>query len=149
MLDALNSGSRLTANLKTMDGPPPSDRVPAVDHDRLFKELLTTFFFEFLDLFFPELAAQIDRESIEFLSQELFPDLLDGAEYQADIPRLESPLRGESLKAAVQGPGCLFPDSRRTSKRCSHHLPQAFLPLLLGDLREARTSGIPHRRLLP
>jgi hypothetical protein len=68
-----------------MDGPPPSDRVPAVDHDRLFKELLTTFFFEFLDLFFPRLAAQMDRESIEFLSQELFPDLLDGAEYQADI----------------------------------------------------------------
>ena len=43
-LDAPNSGSRLTANLKTMDGPPPSGRVPAVDHDRLFKELLTTFF---------------------------------------------------------------------------------------------------------
>jgi hypothetical protein len=41
-----------------MDGPPPIGRVPAVDHDRLFKELLTTFFFEFLDLFFSELAAQ-------------------------------------------------------------------------------------------
>jgi hypothetical protein len=68
-----------------MDGPSPSGRVPAADHDRLFKELLTTFFFEFLDLFFPRLAAQADRESIEFLSQELFPDLLDGAEYRADI----------------------------------------------------------------
>jgi predicted transposase/invertase (TIGR01784 family) len=68
-----------------MDGSPPAGRVLAVDHDRLFKELLTTFFFEFLDLFFPRLAAQLDRESIEFLSQELFPDLLDGAEYQADI----------------------------------------------------------------
>ena len=54
----------LTVNLKTMDGPPPAGRVLAVDHDRLFKELLTTFFFEFLDLFFPRLAAQIDRESI-------------------------------------------------------------------------------------
>jgi hypothetical protein len=68
-----------------MDGPPPIGRVPAIDHDRLFKELLTTFFCEFLDLFFPKLAAQIDRESIEFLSQELFPNLLDGAEYRADI----------------------------------------------------------------
>jgi predicted transposase/invertase (TIGR01784 family) len=73
-----------------MDGPSPSGRVLAVpvqklDHDRLFKELLTTFFFEFLDLFFPTLAAQMDRDSIEFLSQELFPDLLDGAEYRADI----------------------------------------------------------------
>src|SRR5271168_1385780 len=101
-----------------MDGPPlsgrmPGVRVPAVDHDRLFKELLTTFFFEFLDLFFSELAAQIDRESIEFLSQELFPDLLDGAEYQADI--------------LVKGPGCLVPDSRGTPKRRPRHLPQAFL----------------------
>jgi hypothetical protein len=77
-----------------MDGPPPSGRVPAVDHDRLFKELLTTFFFEFLDLFFPELAAQIDSESIEFLSQELFPDLLDGAEYRADI-LVKSRFRGQ------------------------------------------------------
>ena len=68
-----------------MDGSPPSGRVLAVDHDRLFKELLTTFFFEFLDLFFPELAARMDRESIEFLSQELFSNLLDGAEYRADI----------------------------------------------------------------
>jgi hypothetical protein len=25
-----------------------------MDHDRLFKELLTTFFVEFLELFFPE-----------------------------------------------------------------------------------------------
>jgi hypothetical protein len=41
-----------------MDGPPPIGRVPAIDHDRLFKELLTTFFCEFLDFFFRELAAQ-------------------------------------------------------------------------------------------
>jgi hypothetical protein len=68
-----------------MDGSPPSGRVLAADHDRLFKELLTTFFFEFLDLFFPALAAQTVPESIEFLSQELFPNLLDGAEYRADI----------------------------------------------------------------
>ena len=28
--------------------------VLAIDHDRLFKELLTTFFVEFLELFFPK-----------------------------------------------------------------------------------------------
>ena len=28
-----------------------------MDHDRLFKELLTTFFVEFLDLFLPDIAA--------------------------------------------------------------------------------------------
>ena len=30
--------------------------VLAIDHDRLFKELLTTFFVEFLELFFPKLV---------------------------------------------------------------------------------------------
>jgi hypothetical protein len=38
-----------------------------IDHDRLFKELITTFFIEFLDLFLPEVAIDIDRNSIEFL----------------------------------------------------------------------------------
>jgi hypothetical protein len=56
-----------------MDGPHPIGRVPAVDHDRLFKELLTTFFFEFLDLFFPRLAARVDRESIEFFPRNCSP----------------------------------------------------------------------------
>jgi predicted transposase YdaD len=68
-----------------MDGPQPAGPTPAIDHDRLFKELLTTFFVEFIDLFFPKLAAQLDRESIEFLSQEHFIDLLDGDKYHADI----------------------------------------------------------------
>ena len=31
-----------------------------MDHDRLFKELLTTFFVEFVELFFSELAAYPD-----------------------------------------------------------------------------------------
>jgi len=32
-----------------------------IDHDRLFKELLETFFVEFMELFFPEAAPAIDR----------------------------------------------------------------------------------------
>jgi|GEM_PF-2466122 hypothetical protein len=35
-----------------------------IDHDRLFKELLSTFFVEFVDLFFPEMAAYLDRDSL-------------------------------------------------------------------------------------
>jgi hypothetical protein len=31
------------------------------NHDRLFKELLGTFFVEFLDLFLPEVLAYIDE----------------------------------------------------------------------------------------
>ncbi len=30
------------------------------DHDRLFKELLTTFFREFMEAFFPETARELD-----------------------------------------------------------------------------------------
>jgi hypothetical protein len=32
-----------------------------IDHDRLFKELLTTFFWEFIELFLPEITAYQKR----------------------------------------------------------------------------------------
>jgi hypothetical protein len=32
----------------------------SIDHDQLFKQLLTTFFLEFLELFVPEFFAAID-----------------------------------------------------------------------------------------
>jgi len=59
--------------------------VIGIDHDRLFKELLTTFFVEFLELFFPRLASLVDRDSISFLDKEVFTSLFDGKEYEADI----------------------------------------------------------------
>lgn len=43
-----------------------------IDHDRLFKELLGTFFAEFVDLFFPDLASLLERDSLVFLEKELF-----------------------------------------------------------------------------
>jgi hypothetical protein len=52
-----------------------------IDHDRLFKELLTTFFWEFLDLFFPDVAAYTDRASLEFLDKEVFTDITEGERY--------------------------------------------------------------------
>jgi predicted transposase YdaD len=55
------------------------------DHDRLFKELLSTFFMEFLELFFPELASTIDPDSIRFLQQEYFVDLTSGDEKVIDL----------------------------------------------------------------
>nr|WP_228021249.1 PD-(D/E)XK nuclease family transposase [Romeria gracilis] len=48
------------------------------DHDRLFKELLATFFVEFLELFLPQVANAIDRDSIAFQPQEYFADLTTG-----------------------------------------------------------------------
>ena len=55
------------------------------NHDRLFKELLTTFFFEFIELFIPDLAKHIDRSSLVFLDKELFTDVTSGDVYQADL----------------------------------------------------------------
>ena len=54
----------------------------AIDHDQLFKQLISTFFLEFLDLFAPDLAVNIDRDNFEFLPQEYFTDIIEG-----DLPR--------------------------------------------------------------
>ena len=56
-----------------------------MDHDRLFKELLTTFFIEFLDLFFPELVRHVDRDSLEFLDKEVFTDVTEGQRHEVDL----------------------------------------------------------------
>ena len=46
-----------------------------IDHDGLFKKLLRTFFFEFLELFLPEVAAYVEPDSITFLDKEIFTDV--------------------------------------------------------------------------
>jgi predicted transposase/invertase (TIGR01784 family) len=55
-----------------------TDTPTMTDHDRLFKELLTTFFVEFLELFLPEVARAIEPDSVVFLPQEYFADLTTG-----------------------------------------------------------------------
>ncbi|RCJ17956.1 hypothetical protein A6770_33385 [Nostoc minutum NIES-26] len=55
------------------------------NHDRLFKELLSTFFVEFLDLFLPQVVNQIDRDSIQFLPQEVFTDVTSGERKEIDL----------------------------------------------------------------
>jgi hypothetical protein len=56
-----------------------------IDHDRLFKELLSTFFLEFLDLFLPQISSKIERDSIHFLPQEYFADLTAGDKKIIDL----------------------------------------------------------------
>lgn len=56
-----------------------------IDHDRLFKELLTTFFVEFLELFFPQVIAYLEPSSITFLDKEIFIDVTAGEQYEADL----------------------------------------------------------------
>ena len=67
-----------------------------MDHDRLFKELLTAFFREFLELFFPGLAAKLDPDSIEFLDKELFTDVTQGDRHEADLV-VRARFRGQAL----------------------------------------------------
>ncbi len=56
-----------------------------IDHDRLFKELLTTFFVEFLELLLPDVAAYLERDSVQFLDKEVFTDVTAGERYEADL----------------------------------------------------------------
>ncbi|MEG3436529.1 DUF4351 domain-containing protein [Pannus brasiliensis CCIBt3594] len=56
-----------------------------IDHDRLFKELLSTFFIEFIELFFPEVIAYLDPDSIVLLDKETFTDVTAGEKYETDL----------------------------------------------------------------
>lgn len=56
-----------------------------IDHDRLFKELITTFFFEFVDLFLPDVSVYLERDSLDFLNKEVFTDITAEEKYEADI----------------------------------------------------------------
>jgi predicted transposase/invertase (TIGR01784 family) len=57
----------------------------AIDHDRLFKELLETFFEEFITIFFPELHRVINFSGLRFLQQELFTDVTIGDKHRVDL----------------------------------------------------------------
>lgn len=55
-------------------------------HDRLFKELLTSFFYQFLELFFPDLAQLIDRSHPPiFLDKESFGELPGDSRREKDL----------------------------------------------------------------
>ena len=54
-------------------------------HDQLFKELLQAFFQEFMELFFPQVAAHLDFDRVTFLDKETFTDLPKGKKREADL----------------------------------------------------------------
>ena len=56
-----------------------------IDHDRLFKELISTFFIEFIELFFPEVIKYIDINSVSLLDKEIFTDVTAGDKYETDL----------------------------------------------------------------
>ncbi len=57
-----------------------------VDRDRLFKDLLKTFFLEFVDLFFPKIAVAIDPKSIRILETEGSQKKQEQEEPEAALP---------------------------------------------------------------
>jgi hypothetical protein len=59
-----------------------------INHDQLFKELLTNFFVEFLELFFPSILEYLDTDSIQFVDKELFTDVIGGEKKIMDIVAL-------------------------------------------------------------
>ncbi|ABW32755.1 DUF4351 domain-containing protein [Acaryochloris marina] len=58
----------------------------SIDHDGLFKELIETFFWEFLDLFLPQVLDYVERGPVTFLSQEVYSSI--GAEEKRIIDLL-------------------------------------------------------------
>jgi Domain of unknown function (DUF4351) len=68
-----------------------------IDHDRLFKELLTNFFPEFIELFFPDVSANWERDSLEFLPQEVFTDVTEGEGKIVDLIVRASFIRQDAL----------------------------------------------------
>ena len=65
-----------------------------IEHDRLFKELLSEFFADFIALFFPEVMQYLDPDSLVRLDKELFADGTAGDTYEADLV-VQGKFRGE------------------------------------------------------
>lgn len=62
-------------------------------HDQLHKELINTFFQEFLEAFFPNIHENIDFHTIKSLSEEVYTNVLKGSTRRLDIV-IETTLRG-------------------------------------------------------
>jgi hypothetical protein len=56
-----------------------------IDHDRLFKELIQTFFWEFIELFLPEVLDYVAKDSLTFLPEEIFTDVTSGDKRKIDL----------------------------------------------------------------
>ncbi len=65
-----------------------------IDYDRLFKELLSTFFEEFMLFFFPQVYEHVDFHHLSFLSEEVLTDVTTGEKHRVDL-LVEAKLKGE------------------------------------------------------
>jgi len=56
-----------------------------IEHDRLFKELISTFFIEFIELFFPQVMTYLDTKLVTLLDKEIFTDVTEGERHVGDL----------------------------------------------------------------
>ena len=56
-----------------------------IDHDRLFKQLVETFFEDFMLCFFPDIHEQLDFTHIRFLPKEVYTDVTAGVKREVDV----------------------------------------------------------------
>ena len=57
-----------------------------MDHDRLFKELISAFFVEFVELLLPDIASYLDPQAaIVPLDKEIFTDVTAGDKHEVDL----------------------------------------------------------------
>jgi hypothetical protein len=62
-----------------------NDGEMSMDHDQIHKQLIESFFREFMLLFFPALARLIDFSRVEFLREEHFTDVNAGLRRRLDL----------------------------------------------------------------
>lgn len=56
-----------------------------IHHDQLFKQLLRTFFAEFLEAFLPKVYEYVDFSTVTLLSEQLYTDLIEGKSQTVDL----------------------------------------------------------------
>jgi hypothetical protein len=70
-----------------------------IDHDQLFKQLLETFFIDFIELFAPALSEYLDLTQLTFLPQQYFTDILDGDRKAIDL-LVQAPVKSSEISGA-------------------------------------------------
>ena len=69
-------------------------------HDQLYKELIQTFFQEFLEAFFPEVHNHLEFHVIKPMSEEVYTDVIKGETRRLDVV-IESTLKGTDVVVIV------------------------------------------------
>ena len=62
-----------------------SHEIMKLEHDQIFKQIVESFFREFMELFCPDEAALIDFQHVEFLREEFFTDVRRGRHKRLDL----------------------------------------------------------------